>query len=322
MTAETLLSVRGLRIEIVAGGDRFAAVDKVSFDIAAAERLAIVGESGSGKTLTALSILRLLPDPPARIAAGEIRFGTRDLAALPAAEMRAVRGREIAMIFQEPMTSLNPVFSVGNLLGEVLELHRGLRGAAAWRRSIELLEMVNIPSPEQRLKNYPHELSGGTRQRVMIAMALASEPRLLIADEPTTALDVTVQAQIIELLLRLQRELGMAVLLITHDLGIVAEFAERVVVLYAGSVVEEGPVGAIFSAPRHPYTRGLLDSVPPVGRDVPSLAAIEGVVPPPTALPPGCRFQPRCNRAVPACADALPALRTVGARQLARCILA
>ncbi len=320
--SEVLLSVRGLRTEIVAGGVRFAAVDDVSFDIAPGERLAIVGESGSGKTITALSILRLLPDPPARITAGAILFGARDLASLTAAEMRAVRGREIAMIFQEPMTSLNPVFSVGNLVGEVLALHRGLRGAAARRRTIELLEMVNIPSPERRLRSYPHELSGGTRQRVMIAMALASEPRLLIADEPTTALDVTVQAQIIELLLRLQRELGMAIILITHDLGIVAEFAQRVVVLYAGSVVEEGQVEAIFATPRHPYTRGLLDSIPPVDRDVPMLTAIEGVVPPPTALPAGCRFQPRCNRAIAACAEALPALRSVAARRLARCILA
>jgi oligopeptide/dipeptide ABC transporter ATP-binding protein len=318
---EELLSVQGLRTEIVAGGGRFAAVDNVSFDLAPGERLAIVGESGSGKTLTALSILRLLPDPPARITAGEIRFGTRDLVSLTGAEMRAVRGREIAMIFQEPMTSLNPVFSVGNLLCEVLALHRGLHGFAARRRAIELLEMVNIPSPERRLGNYPHELSGGARQRVMIAMALASEPRLLIADEPTTALDVTVQAQVIELLLRLQHKLGMAIILITHDLGIVAEFAQRVLVMYAGNVVEEGPVDAIFATPRHPYTRGLLNSIPPVERDLPVLAAIEGVVPPPTALPPGCRFQPRCNRAVSACADALPELRPVDVRQFARCIL-
>ena len=320
MTTDPLLSVRHLRTEIAAGGARFAAVDDVSFDIATGERLAIVGESGCGKTILALSILRLLPDPPARITAGAIKFAGHDLTTFPA--MRAIRGREIAMIFQEPMTSLNPVFTIGNLLGEILTLHRGLRGAAARRRAIELLELVNIASPRTRVDAYPHELSGGTRQRVMIAMALASQPKLLIADEPTTALDVTVQAQILELLLRLQREFGMAIILITHDLGVVAEFAQRVLVMYAGAIVEQGPVEKIFAAPRHPYTRGLLDSIPPVDRDVFSLSAIEGAVPTPTALPPGCRFQPRCGIAVPACAASVPALLRVGPAQHARCIRA
>jgi len=272
--------------------------------------------------MIALSLMRLLPEPVARIAGGRVLFEGRDLLALPEAEMRRIRGAEIAMIFQEPMTSLNPVFTVGNLLREVLALHRGIRGAAARRRAIELLEMVNIASPQTRITSYPHELSGGTRQRVMIAMALASQPKLLIADEPTTALDVTVQAQILELLLRLQREFGMAIILITHDLGIVAEFAERVLVMYAGGIVEQGPVEAIFAAPRHPYTRGLLDSIPPVDRDIFELAAIEGTVPPPTALPPGCRFQPRCGLAIPACAAALPDLLQVGPGQHARCIRA
>ena len=318
--AEPLLSVQGLRTEISAGGARFAAVDDISFEVATGERLAIVGESGCGKTITALSILRLLPDPPARITTGKIRFGGHDLVALSPTAMRAVRGREIAMIFQEPMTSLNPVFTIGNLLREVLSLHRGIRGAAAHRRAIELLEMVNIPSPRTRIDSYPHELSGGTRQRVMIAMALASQPKLLIADEPTTALDVTVQAQILELLLRLQCEFGMAIILITHDLGIVAEFAERVLVMYAGGIVEQGLVDAIFASPRHPYTRGLLDSIPPIDRDIFELAAIEGTVPPPTALPHGCRFQPRCALAIPACAAALPPLLAVGPAQHARCI--
>ena len=317
---EPLLSVRALRVEIATGGVRFAAVDDVSFEVAAGERLAIVGESGCGKTITALSILRLLPEPPARIAAGEIRFGGRDLVRLPAADMRAVRGREIAMIFQEPMTSLNPVFTVGNLLGEVLALHRGLRGAAARARAIELLELVNIPSPRQRIDAYPHELSGGTRQRVMIAMALASQPRLLIADEPTTALDVTVQAQILALLLQLQREFAMAIVLITHDLGIVAEFAQRVLVMYAGGIVEDGRVETIFAAPAHPYTRGLLDSIPPIDRDLAVLAAIEGTVPPPHALPSGCRFQPRCGFSLAACADRLPEFLVAGPAHRARCI--
>lgn len=320
VVAAPLLSVRRLRTEIVAQHGSFAAVDDVSFEIAAGERLAIVGESGSGKTVTALSILRLLPDPPARIVAGEVRLGGRDLLRLSAAEMRAVRGREIAMIFQEPMTSLNPVFSVGNQIREILTLHRGLRGRAARLRAIELLEMVNIPSPQRRLHNYPHELSGGTQQRVMIAMALASEPKLLIADEPTTALDVTVQAQLLDLLLRLQRELGMAIILITHDLGIVAEFAERITVMYSGSVVEEGPISAIFAAPRHPYTQGLLGSIPPIDRDLDELTTIKGAVPPPGMVLPGCRFMPRCGSARPPCAGRLPDLMAFGSSHRARCI--
>jgi oligopeptide/dipeptide ABC transporter ATP-binding protein len=320
MSALPLLSVRGLRTEIVSPRGSFAAVEDVSFDVGAGERLAIVGESGSGKTVTALSILRLLPEPPARITAGEVHFGGRDLMALPPARMRRVRGREIAMIFQEPMTSLNPVFTVGSQLCEILALHRGLRGRAARRRAIELLGMVNIPSPERRLASYPHELSGGTRQRVMIAMVLASEPKLLIADEPTTALDVTVQAQLLDLLLQLQRELGMAIILITHDLGIVAEFAERVLVMYAGGIVEQGPVAAIFAAPRHPYTEGLLGSIPPIDRDVAMLTTIEGSVPSPGARLPGCRFMPRCGFAGAPCAARLPGLLAFGPAHRARCI--
>ena len=319
MTAAPLLEIRKLRTEFGPRAKPFAAVDGIDLQIAPGERLAVVGESGSGKTMTALSILGLVPDA-GRIAAGEILFEGRDLLQLPQRALRRLRGGDIAMIFQEPMTSLNPVFTVGDQIAEALTLHQGLRGRPARKRAIELLSLVRVPSPEQRVDNYPHELSGGMRQRVMIAMALSSQPKLLIADEPTTALDVTVQAQILHLMRQLQDELGMAILLITHDLGVVAQFAERVVVMYAGKVVETAPVGETFSAPLHPYTEGLLGSIPPLYDDVEELRAIDGVVPAPNAMPPGCRFHPRCAYAREACTAQVPPLLPLREDHSAACI--
>ena len=284
------------------------AVDDVSFDVAPGERLAIVGESGSGKTITALSILRLIPEPPGRIAGGKILFEGKNLLDLNPGAIRSLRGGSIAMIFQEPMSSLNPVFTIGSQIIESLTLHQGIRGAAARKRAIEMLALVKIASPERRIDNYPHELSGGMRQRAMIAMALASRPKLLIADEPTTALDVTVQAQILQLMSDLQREFGMAIVLITHDLGVVAEFAERIIVMYAGKIVESASVAAAFADPLHPYTTGLINSMPPLDRDLAVLPTIEGVVPPPHAFPKGCRFHPRCSYARAPCTEHIPPL--------------
>ena len=314
-----LLDIRGLRTEFGPPDNAFAAVDGVDLAIGAGERLAIVGESGSGKTMTALSILGLIPDS-GRISGGEISFEGRDLLGLSRRALRRLRGGDISMIFQEPMTSLNPVFSIGDQICEALALHRGLRGRAARARAIELLSLVRVPSPERRVDSYPHELSGGMRQRAMIAMALSSEPKLLIADEPTTALDVTVQAQILHLMRSLQEELGMAILLITHDLGVVAQFAERVVVMYAGKVVETAPVAEAFAEPLHPYTEGLLGSIPPLYEDVEELAAIEGVVPAPNAMPPGCRFHPRCVYGRPACTRQMPPLMRLAENHRAACI--
>lgn len=285
-----------------------AAVDGISLQVEAGETVCLVGESGCGKTLTALSILRLLP-PTARIARGSIHFDGRDLASLDAAALRAVRGAQIAMIFQEPMASLNPVFPIGDQIGESLRVHRGLSRRQARQRAAELLELVEIPEPETRLDAYPHQLSGGMRQRVMIASALACEPRLLIADEPTTALDVTIQAQILDLLANLQRQFGMAILLVTHDLGIVAERGERAAVMYAGRIVECGRVDALFGAPRHPYTQGLLRALPRVGAaQAERLETIPGIVPDPWNRPSGCRFRDRCPRAEADCAAHDPAL--------------
>jgi oligopeptide/dipeptide ABC transporter ATP-binding protein len=300
------------------------AVDGVSFDVPAGKTLSLVGESGCGKSVTSLSILRLLPTPPARIESGVVRFRGRNLLELSSKEMRAVRGNDISMIFQEPMTSLNPVYSVGWQIVEAIRLHRDDSRKAARARAIELLKLVGIPSPERNVDAYPHQLSGGMRQRVMIAMALACEPALLIADEPTTALDVTIQAQILELLRRLQQELGMSVLLITHDLGLVAEYSDHVVVMYAGRVVETAPVRTIFEDPRHPYTRGLLGSLPRVGQPRGSrLVTIEGMVPDLRRLPPGCRFAGRCPMAIPACREKEPDLIAIASAKQhhdARCI--
>jgi phosphonate C-P lyase system protein PhnK len=313
MTAP-LLSVRGLSVAF----GRTRVVEDVSFDLAPGEILGVVGESGSGKSVTALSILRLIP-APGRIT-GEIAFAGADLMRLPEAEMRAIRGRDIAMIFQEPMTSLNPVFSCGDQVMEALIHHRGLDRKAARAEALKLLKLVEIPSAERRLEDYPHQLSGGMRQRVMIAMALACRPKLLLADEPTTALDATIQAQILDLLRGLQRELGMAVVLITHDLGVVSDVAHRVLVMYAGRVVETAPADALFARPVHPYTEGLLASIPRLEGPIARLDAIPGQVPPPDAMPPGCRFAPRCRYTQPACAAAPPALAPRGPGREAACI--
>ncbi|WP_340107577.1 ABC transporter ATP-binding protein [Pikeienuella sp. HZG-20] len=315
-----LLSVRNLVTEFRTGMGVVTAVDDVSFDVAKGERLAIVGESGSGKTITALSILQLIPRPPGRIRSGQVLLEGTDIMSLSRGALRGIRGGRIAMIFQEPMSSLNPVFTIGYQICEVLALHCGLRGARAQSRAAELLSLVNIPSPRQCLDRYPHELSGGMRQRAMIAMALAGEPQLLIADEPTTALDVTVQAQILDLLSDIQREFGMAIIFITHDLGVVAEFAERLIVMYAGKIVEEARVDRAFAEPLHPYTEGLIRSMPPIDRDVDFLPTIEGQVPPPHALPAGCRFNPRCVYARGRCAEQVPPLMELRPGQSAACI--
>jgi oligopeptide/dipeptide ABC transporter ATP-binding protein len=316
---EPLLELRDLRAHFHTEDGIVRAVDGVSLELRAGETLAVVGESGSGKSVTALSILRLLPQPQGRIAGGEIRFRGRDLLTLSAEEMRRVRGREISMIFQEPMTSLNPVFSCGDQIAEVLELHERLPRHAARARAVELLQLVGIAGPAQRAREYPHQLSGGMRQRVMIAMALACRPAILIADEPTTALDVTIQAQILELLQRLRRELGMAVLFITHDLGVVAETADRMAVLYAGQVVEYGDVVPLFAAPAHPYTAGLLASLPRPGERRERLRVIPGGVPDPADFPGGCRFHPRCPIVQERCRHEAPVFETRPDGRRVRC---
>ncbi|MBL8702208.1 MAG: ABC transporter ATP-binding protein [Alphaproteobacteria bacterium] len=310
-----LLCVRGL----VTRFGPVPVVDGVSFDLMPGEVLGIVGESGSGKSVMALSILQLLSHP-GHVAAGEIWFEGENLLAKTEAEMRRIRGARISMIFQEPMTSLNPVFTIGDQIGETLREHQGLDRRAAERKAIELLGMVEIASADRRVHDYPHQMSGGMRQRVMIAMALACQPRLLIADEPTTALDVTVQAQILDLLRGLQRELNMAVILITHDLGVIAEFVQRVIVFYAARTVEHGPVGSLFRAPLHPYTEGLLRSIPPLGGAIARLQAIDGVVPSPLDPPPGCRFHPRCRHADVACTRIEPPLTALGDGRKVACI--
>ncbi|MCP3986658.1 MAG: ABC transporter ATP-binding protein [bacterium] len=284
------------------------AVDGVSFEVDCGETLAVVGESGCGKSVTALSILRLVAVPPGEYAGGAIRFEGEDLLGVSEGRIREVRGNEIAMIFQEPMTSLNPVFTVGEQIIEAIQLHQKLAADPARARAITMLQRVGIPSPERRIDDYAHQMSGGMRQRVMIAMALACNPKLLIADEPTTALDVTIQAQILELLSRLQQELGMSVLLITHDLGVVAETAQRVVVMYAGKVVEQAGVQDLFAGPRHPYTVGLLGALPDASGEGGRLHPIEGNVPDARQMPSGCRFHPRCPIALERCAREEPQL--------------
>jgi len=309
---QPLLRVQDLKTHFHTRDGVVRAVDGVSFDVMPGETLAIVGESGCGKSVTAMSILRLLPMPPARIAGGRIEFEGRNLLELSEPEMRKVRGNAISMIFQEPMTSLNPVLTIGRQISEALVLHRGMTEKAALVRAAEMLRKVRIPEAERRLAQYPHELSGGMRQRVMIAMALACGPRLLIADEPTTALDVTIQAQILELMHELRDETGASVILITHDLGVVAEIAHRVVVMYAGRKVEEAPIGELFAAPRHPYTRGLLGSMPHLGDSVNEtgkrLVEIPGMVPSLKDPAPGCLFAPRCTNATERCSREVPPL--------------
>ena len=318
-----LLRLEDLRAEFRTDGGTVTAVDGVSFELAAGETLALVGESGSGKTATARSILRLLPEPAGRVAGGRAWFRGRDLLALEAREMRRVRGREIAMVFQEPMTSLNPVLTCGEQVAETLRAHERLGRAAARARAVELLREVGIPAPEQRAGEYPHQLSGGMRQRVMIAIALACRPALLIADEPTTALDVTIQAQILELMRELHRETGAAIILITHDLGVVAEMAQRVVVMYAGRKVEEAPIEELFASPRHPYTRGLLGSMPHLGDSVNEtgkrLVEIPGMVPSLKDPAPGCLFAPRCPNAGERCMREAPPLEQHAPGHLAAC---
>jgi peptide/nickel transport system ATP-binding protein len=305
-----LLEVNGLKTYFFTRDGVVRAVDGISFSVGRGETLAIVGESGCGKSVTSLSILRLIASPPGKTVEGSVLFEGRDLLALSEAEMRQVRGDAISMIFQEPMTSLNPVLTVGHQIAEVLVLHRGLSRDDAMLRAVEMLRLVRIPEPEQRVAEYPHQLSGGMRQRVMIAMALACEPRLLIADEPTTALDVTIQAQILDLMRELKARTGAAIVLITHDLGVVAEMAQRVVVMYAGRKVEEASAEALFAHPRHPYTRGLLESIPKLGRANGSagtrLAEIAGTVPSLSDVIVGCSFAPRCAYATPRCLGQYP----------------
>jgi peptide/nickel transport system ATP-binding protein/oligopeptide transport system ATP-binding protein len=319
--AGPLLAIRGLRTVFrLPGGVSFAAVDGVDLDVPRGRTLGVVGESGCGKSVLSLSVMRLVPRPGS-IAAGQVLLEGRDLLALDADAMRQVRGADVAMIFQEPMTSLNPVHTIGAQLVEAMRAHDP-RAHDLKDRAIAALKRVRIPAPERRFEEYPHQLSGGMRQRVMIAMALSCSPKLLIADEPTTALDVTVQAQILDLLRDLQAETGMSIILITHDLGVVAEMADEVAVMYAGRVVERAAARAVFEDPQHPYTLGLLGSVPRLDADRDRLLAIEGQVPPPFALPQGCRFNPRCPFAVEACRAAPPGLAAVAPGHWAACIRA
>jgi len=310
--ARPVLEVEGLKTYFYTRGGIVKAVDDVSFQLGRGETLGLVGESGCGKSVTALSVMRLVPDPPGKIAGGQVRLDGRDLLALDEAEMRDIRGNDISMIFQEPMTSLNPVISIGDQVSEALILHQDLSKSAAIAKAVEMLRLVRIPEAAQRVKEYPHQLSGGMRQRVMIAMALACNPKVLIADEPTTALDVTIQAQILDLIVDLQEQLGTAVILITHDLGVVAETTQRVVVMYAGRKVEEAPVQDLFDTPLHPYTRGLLASIPRLAimsgeASAERLLEIPGIVPPLNNLPQGCSFAPRCPFAQERCRAEYPA---------------
>ena len=324
---DAILQVRNLRTSFPSEDGLVHAVDNVSFNVRRGEAVALVGESGCGKSVTAMSIMRLVASP-GKITRGTIRFKDRDLTAMTDKQMREVRGNDIAMVFQEPMTSLNPVFRIGSQVAEAIRLHRKVSKKEAWKQAGDMLELVSIPDPHKRLYDYPHQLSGGMRQRVMIAMALSCDPELLIADEPTTALDVTIQAQIMELLSGLQQKLGLAVLLITHDLGVVAEFCERVIVMYTGRVVEQATVRDLFANPAHPYTRGLLKSLPTVAKKVDEttmqtgrLPTISGMVPPIYALPPGCKFNPRCPDVMPICLGNEPARMIVGPGHDARCYL-
>jgi len=312
-TGETVLDVKNLHTVFFTNSGLFRAVDDVSFTVRRGETLAIVGESGCGKSVTALSVMRLVPDPPGRIVGGSVTLEGTDLLELDEAEMREVRGNRISMIFQEPMTSLNPLMRIGDQITEVVRLHRETSAREAWQQAVDMLRLVRIPEPERRAREYPHQLSGGMRQRAMIAIALACRPALLIADEPTTALDVTIQAQILALIVDLQNTLGTGLILITHDLGVVAQTAQRVIVMYAGRKVEEATVEALFENPRHPYTRGLMASMPEVisegTRADARLTEIPGMVPSLTNLPPGCAFAPRCTLAIDRCRAEYPPLQ-------------
>jgi peptide/nickel transport system ATP-binding protein len=322
--AERLLDIRGLKTYFKTDDGPVHAVDGVDIAIDRGETVGVVGESGCGKTVTALTTMKLIAMPPGYIAGGQILWQGKDLVPYGPDEMRRIRAKEIAIVFQEPMTSLNPVYTIGEQISEVIRLHEKLNRKDALDRTVEMLKLVNIPNPERRVRDYPHQFSGGMRQRVMIAMALSCNPKLLIADEPTTALDVTIQAQILDLLTEMKSKFGMAVMLITHAMGVVAETAQRVVVMYAGKVVEEAPVGELFRAPKHPYTQGLIRSIPRIDTAATHktrLEAIGGSVPSLLHPPPGCRFAARCRHAVAACTAAMPELRDVGPGHKVRCIL-
>jgi peptide/nickel transport system ATP-binding protein len=321
---DPLLQIRGLKTHFKTDDGMVRAVDGVDMTIDRGETLGVVGESGCGKTVTAMTVLKLIQMPPGRIVDGEILWQGRDLVPLAPDQMRHIRSKEIAIIFQEPMTSLNPVYTVGEQIAEVLRLHEGLNKRQAIDRAVDMLRLVNIPTPERRVHDYPHQFSGGMRQRVMIAMALSCNPKLLIADEPTTALDVTIQAQILDLLAEMKSRLGMAIMLITHAMGVVAETAQRVVVMYAGRVVEEATVDRLFARPLHPYTQGLIRSIPRIDTTAGKktrLEAISGVVPSLIHPPPGCRFAPRCKFAKPECTEAVPELRQIETGHKVACIL-
>jgi peptide/nickel transport system ATP-binding protein len=321
---EPLLEIRGLKTYFSTDDGMVQAVDGVDITIGRGETVGVVGESGCGKTVTAMSVLKLIAMPPGKIVAGEVLYRGRDLVPLEADEMDRIRAKDIAMVFQEPMTSLNPVYTVGEQIAEVLRRHEGLSRRDAIERTVEMLRLVQIPNPERRLHDYPHQFSGGMRQRVMIAMALSCSPKLLIADEPTTALDVTIQAQILELLADMKARFGMAVMLITHAMGVVAETAQRVVVMYAGKVIEEAPVAELFANPRHPYTQGLIRSIPRIDTAATQkarLEAIPGVVPSLIKPPPGCRFAPRCRYAMAKCREAVPPLHDIGGGHKVACVL-
>jgi peptide/nickel transport system ATP-binding protein len=315
-SAGALLEVRNLRVEFPTRRGTLVAIDDVSFDIAPGEVLGVVGESGAGKSITGAAIIGLL-EPPGRIAGGEVRLAGRRIDSLPPAELRRVRGKEIGAIFQDPLTSLNPLYTVGRQLVETIRTHLDLNAAQARDRAIDLLRSTGIPAPEQRVDHYPHQFSGGMRQRVVIALALAAEPRLIVADEPTTALDVSIQAQIIALIKTLCREHGTAVMLVTHDMGVIAETADRVAVMYAGRIAEIGPVADVIHHPRHPYTVGLMGSIPTVGETRERLAQIDGAMPRLNAIPRGCAFNPRCPRAFDACRERRPDLLAAGTSRAA-----
>ncbi len=315
----SLLDVSDLRVHLFTNRGVVHAVDGVSFSLAAGQALGIVGESGCGKTMTALSLMRLLPSPPARIVSGSIRFDDEDVLAMDQDRLRDMRGGAMAMIYQDPQTSLNPVFTVGEQIAEAVRLHRSDSNAAARARAVDMLRLVNIPDPDRIAGAYPHQLSGGMRQRAVIAMALACDPKLLVADEPTTALDVTIQAQILDLLRKLRGDLGLAVILITHDLGVIADLVDDVAVMYAGKIVETAPVRTLFAAPKHPYTQGLLRSVPSLETREHRLRTIEGTVPPPLAMPAGCRFNPRCSVALAVCHEQEPPMTDTAANARAAC---
>jgi oligopeptide/dipeptide ABC transporter ATP-binding protein len=324
--AEKILEVKDLVVEFKTDRGKITAVNGVNFEVFKGKTLGIVGESGSGKSVTALSVMRLIPNPPGRVAGGEILYRGNNVLDIPLDDMRSIRGNKIAMIFQEPMTSLNPVFTVGNQIEEVFELHqKDLSKAQRAEKAIEMLRLVGIPSPEKRVQEYPHQMSGGMRQRVMIAMSLACEPDVLIADEPTTALDVTIQAQILELMKKLQVEMGMGIIMITHDLGVVAETCDDVAVMYCGQIVEQADVKTLFGSPKHPYTKGLIESIPSfdstTGQTKDRLPTIEGMVPSLFELPEGCNFQNRCAYATEKCKGphGEPKLENIGSERMVRC---